>query len=385
VEIALTLLLSFASGLLIRSLIAAQNADPGFDSRNLLALQLQLPSSSYKSDEQARQFYTRLIEDLRGEPGVKDAGAVTCPPGAGDCGDWWYSPLDRPAPAKPDVPLTLVLTADPAYFRTMRIRLLAGRAFGPDDRTGRPPVAIVNEDIARKWWPSPQAAVGRRIKFGGPYMAGDAVEVVGVVANVSQMGLDGEQVPLMYFPFAQQGSRAMVVMLRIAGEPAALIPAVRRRVNSLDRNLPVQSLVPYEATLGATLERRRFSTLLLAVFAGLAMILAGVGIYGVLNYWVGIRNREIAIRMALGAPRRLILRWAGSHALRLALIGLTLGALGGWGVSRWLENMVYGVSARSPAMMVLAALVVIGITAVSSALPVWRASCVAVDRNLREG
>jgi len=277
------------------------------------------------------------------------------------------------------------VTADPAYFQSMGIRLLAGRPFGPDDRAGRPPVAIVNEEIARKWWPNAQAAVGQRIKFGGPYMAGDVVEVVGVAANVSQMGLDGEQFALLYFPFAQQGSRSMTVMLRTAGEPAASIPAVRRRLSSLDRNLPIRSLVPYEARLGASLARRRFSTLLLGVFAGLAMILAGVGIYGVLNFWVGVRNREIAIRMALGAPRPLILRWAGSHALRLALTGVTLGVLGAWGVSRWLENMVYGVSAHSPATMLLAALVVIGITVVSSGLPVWRASCVAVDRNLREG
>ncbi|HZL55483.1 MAG TPA: FtsX-like permease family protein, partial [Bryobacteraceae bacterium] len=383
-EVALTLMLSFASGLLIRSLMAAQNTNPGFDPHNLLALELQLPSSTYKTDEQARQFYARLMEDLRHEPGVSDVGAVTCPPGSGDCGDWWYSPLDRPAPTRADVPLTLIETADPSYFRAMRIELLAGRPFTVDDRAGKPPVTIVNEEIARKWWLTPQAAIGRRIKLGGPYMDGDSMEIVGVAANVSQMGLDGESVPLMYFPYAQKGSHAMEVMLRTAGNPAALIPAVRHRVAALDRNVPIQSVGSYEEKLGATLARRRFSTLLLGVFAMLAMILAAIGIYGVLNYWVSVRAKEIAVRLALGAQRGSILRWAGAHAMRLALAGVAIGSIGSWAAARWLTNMVYGVSVHSPAMMFVAVLVVIALAAIASVLPVWRASRVDVGRSLRE-
>jgi putative ABC transport system permease protein len=383
-EIAFTLILSFASGLLIRSLIAAQNTDPGFDSRNLLALDLQLPST-YKKDDQVSEFYGRLMGELRREPGVTDAGAVTCPPGAGDCGDWWYAPLDRPAPAQQDVPLTLFMSADPGYFHAMGIRLVAGRAFQQTDRAGSPPVVVINDDLARKWWPTPQAAIGQRIKFGGPYEEGNAKEIVGVAANAAQMGLDGEAVPLMYFPFTQESTREMSVMVRTAGDPAALIPAVRRHVAGLDRNLPIRSLVPYDTQLGATLDQRRFSTLLLGIFAALAMILAGVGIYGVLNFQVSVRTREIAIRMALGAPRSRIVRWAGSHAMRLALAGIALGVLGSEGVSRWLASMVYGVSARSPLILLQAALTVVVIAIAASGVPVWRATRVAVDRNLREG
>jgi len=117
----------------------------------LLALELQLPSSGYKSNEAANHFYTRLTDDLRTEPGVTDVGLLSCPPGSGDCGDWWYSPINRPAPARENVPLTIFLTADPAYFHTMRIPLLAGRAFVPEDRDASKPVTIVDEDIARKW------------------------------------------------------------------------------------------------------------------------------------------------------------------------------------------------------------------------------------------
>jgi putative ABC transport system permease protein len=388
-EIAVTLLLSYASAGLIRSLIAAQHADPGFDSHNLLALGLQVSPAEYKNRDQVRQFYATLTDALRRQPGVFDVALVTCPPGAGDCGDWWYSPLDRSTLARADVPLTLFLAADVSYFRTMGIRLLAGREFGPADRTGSPLVTIVNEHLARRWWPSPQAAIGQRIKFGGPYNEGDLVEIVGVTANVSQMGLDGEKQPQMFFPWAQDGAvpaflNSASVMMRTKGNPAALIPAVRRTLSSLNRNLPIRSLKPFDEQLGATLERRRFSTLLLGVFAALAMALAGVGIYGVLNYWVSVRNREIAVRMALGARRPTILRWAGSQALRLALVGIVLGAAGGWSAARLLKSMVYGVSERSPVTMLLAIVMVLAIVALAAGLPAWRATRVDVSRNLRE-
>jgi putative ABC transport system permease protein len=388
-EIAVTLLLSYTSAGLIRSLIAAQHADPGFDSHNLLALALQVSPAEYKTSDQVRQFYATLTDALRRQPGVFDVALVTCPPGAGDCGDWWYSPLDRSALARADVPLTLFLAADVSYFRTMGIRLLAGREFGPGDRTGSPLVTIVNENLARRWWLSPQAAIGQRIKFGGPYNEGDLVEIVGVTVNVSQMGLDGEKQPQMFFPWAQDGAvpaflNSASVMMRTKGNPAALIPAVRRTLSSLNRNLPIRSLKPFDELLGATLARRRFSTLLLGVFAALAMALAGAGIYGVLNYWVSVRNREIAVRMALGARRPTILRWAGWQALRLALAGIALGAAGGWSAASFLKSMVYGASERSPATMLLAIVVVLAIVALAAGLPAWRATRVDVNRNLRE-
>ncbi len=152
-EIAVTLVLSFASGLLVRSLLAAQTAYPGFNPDRLLALELQLPPSSYKTDAAIRGFYDRLLRDLRHQPGVAAAGAVNCPPSAGDCGDWWYSILGQPAPARGDVPLSLFNTADPDYFSSMEMPLLAGRGFNAADRENGPPVAIVNQTLARKWWP----------------------------------------------------------------------------------------------------------------------------------------------------------------------------------------------------------------------------------------
>jgi putative ABC transport system permease protein len=378
-EIALTLVLAFGAGLLLRNLIEAQTADPGFVPEHLLALELVLPSAPYKSPQAIGGFYDRLEQDLHGLPGVTAVGAVHCPPSVGDCGDWFYSILDRLAPQPSEVPIALFNTADDDYFGAMHIPLREGRAFNGADLPAAPRVAIVNEAFARRWWPK-ESAVGHRIKSGGPYRDGPIYEIVGVAGNVSQMGLGTEPYPEIYLPFAQSPSEAMVVMIRTSGDPSLLAPAVRRRVAGIDRNLPMESLRPFMQTVAASLSERRFSTLLLALFAGLAMVLAAVGIYGLLNYWVRVREDEIAIRMALGAPRTVILRWAGWQALRLALTGAAIGMLAGWGASRWLENLVFGVADNFTALAA-AALTVIAVAMMAAAIPVWRATRVdAMDK-----
>ena len=178
----------------------------------------------------------------------------------------------------------------------------------------------------------------------------------------------------------------MVVMIRAGGDAASLAPAVRRRVAAIDRNLPIESLRPFEQNVAASLAQRRFSTLLLALVRG-----AGDGsrrpsaIYGLLNYWVRVREDEIAIRMALGAPRPAILRWAGWQALRLSLIGAAIGMLAGWAASRWLGSLVFGVPARNFATLAAAALAVIGIAMVAAAVPVWRATQVDAANRLHRG
>jgi ABC-type antimicrobial peptide transport system permease subunit len=173
-------------------------------------------------------------------------------------------------------------------------------------------------------------------------------------------------------------------MLRTTRDPTTLISAVRRRVAMLDPNVPIQSLRPLDSLLAASLERRRFTTLLLAVFAALAVILAAVGIYGVLNYWVNVRQREIAIRLAIGAPRTAILGWGAAHAFRLVMAGMLAGALAGWGASRWLKSLVFGVSEHNPVMMLGAAAVVLGVAAVAAGFPLWRATRVDAVRSLHD-
>jgi predicted permease len=383
-EIAITLVLAFASGLLVRSLIVAQHANPGFNPQNLLAIELQLPESRYKSDDSVREYYGQLSQKLRAQPGIQDVGLVNCPPGGGDCGDYWYSLLEKPTPARDDVPLSLFNVVDDNYFRAAQMRLLAGRAFGEADRPGGSRVTIINEQLARQSFSDLQLALGKHLKVGGPYMEGPTLEIVGVVANVSQEGLDAERSPTFYYAFSQMPSPAMVVTLRATGDPGQSMNLARRQVSAIDGNVPIQSLRTAEDWLGATLQRRRFTTLLLGLFGGLAMLLAAVGIYGVLNYWVSARQREIAIRLAVGAQRSTILRWAGLHATRLAVVGIVLGAIGAWNVARWLESLVFGVKAHSPLMMLLAAVAVIAIAALAASLPLWRATHTDAVQNLHE-
>jgi putative ABC transport system permease protein len=383
-EIAMTLMLAFASGLLVHSLIVAQHADPGFNPQNLLAIELQLPESRYKSDDSVREYYGQLSQKLRVVPGIQDVGLVNCPPGGGDCGDYWYSILEKPTPARDDVPLSLFNVVDNNYFRAAQMRILAGRAFGDADRPGGSQVTIINEQLAHQSFSDLQLALGKHLKVGGPYMEGPTLEIVGVVANVSQEGLDAERSPTFYYAFSQMPSSAMVVTLRATGAPAQWMNAARRQVSVIDRNVPIRSLRTAEDWLGATLQRRRFATLLLGLFGGLAMLLAAVGIYGVLNYWVSARQREIAIRLAVGAQRSTILRWAALHATRLAVVGIVLGAIGAWSVARWLESLVFGVKAHSPLMMLFAAVAVIAIAALAASLPLWRATHTDAVRNLHE-
>jgi len=317
-------------------------------------------------------------------PGIQDVGLVNCPPGGGDCGDYWYSILEKPTPARDDVPLSLFDIANASYFRATRMRVLAGRNFNESDQAGGSGVTIINERLARQEWSDPRLALGQHLKVGGPYAEGPTLEIVGVVANVSQEGLDAERSPTFYYAFSQKPSSAMVMTLRTNGDPARWMNAARRQVSALDRNIPIQSLRTAEDWLGATLQRRRFATLLLGLFGGLAMLLAAVGIYGVLNYWVSARQREIAIRLAVGAQRSTILRWAGLHATRLAVIGVGLGAIGAWIAAHWLESLVFGVSARNTLMMLLAGAAVIAVAALAAGVPLWRATHTDAVRNLHE-
>ena len=381
-EIALTLLLVFASGLLLRSLIVAQTRPPGFSPERLLALELILPAS-YKSDEAVRGFHDRLTEALRALPGVESVASVNCPPSGGGCGDWFYSIPDRPPPAQADVPVSLFNMADAGYFHTMDIPILEGREFTEADRPDAPLVAVVNRTFAREWWPG-ESAVGRLIKVGGPYRDGVMLQIVGVAGDVSQLGLDTEAVDEIFQPFAQAPPRAIEVMIRASGDPGALSGAVRRSVSQADRNLPIQSLRVFENTLAATLDRRRFSTLLLAVFAGLAMTLAAVGIYGLLAYWVSIRERDIAIRIALGARQSTILRQIGLQTMQLALAGIVTGAAGAWTASRWLATLVFGVSPHNIATLLMAVLAITMLAALASAVPAWRATRIDPVRKLHE-
>jgi len=383
-EIAVAIILLFTSGILLRSLWAAESLNPGFEPSHLLALELQLPPLPYKSEASILDFYGRLEAALRAKPGVESVGGVNCPPAAGDCGDWWYSVVERPTPNRQDVPVTMVNMADAAYFRTMRIPLVAGRALSDEDRAAGPKVAVINEEIARAWWKDPRSALGQHIKLGGPYMEGPVIEIVGVAANVPQIGLDSPSLPEIDLPVTQRVDAAIVVMIRTKGNPEPMIATVRQTLASIDANVPIQSLKTADMWLSATLVQRRFTTILLALFAGIAVILAAIGCYGVLNYWVSSRRQEIAIRMAMGAGTIAILHRTGRQTARLGVIGLVVGLTGSWGASRWLNSLVFGVSTHDPVVFCSAALAAFLIVLISAAVPLWRATQIDPIETLHE-
>ena len=383
-EIAAAVVLLFTAGLLLRSLWAAENVNPGLDPDHVLALELQLPPSRYKSDGTILDFYSRLESALRALPGVVSVGAVNCPPAAGDCGDWWYSMVGKPTPARGNVPLALTNIVDPYYFATMRIPILAGRALSDEDRAAAPPVAIISQELAQKWWSDPRSAIGGHIKLGGPYLDGPVLEIVGVAGNEPQMGLDAPTYPQVYFAAAQRVDAAMVVMIRASGNPDGMIPAVRHVLASIDSDIPIQSLKTVDQWLGATLVRRRFITLLLVFFAVIAVILAAIGCYGVLNYWVNSRRQEIAIRMTMGAGTWATLHRSGIQAARLGAIGLIVGLGCSWLASRWFSSLVFGISSDDPVVFSAATVLAVVIVALAAAIPLWRATHINPIETLHE-
>lgn len=282
------------------------------------------------------------------------------------------------------MPVTMVNMADAEYFQTMRIPLIAGRALSDSDRAGGPRVAVINEEIARAWWKDSRSAVGRHIKLGGPYMKGPVIEIVGVAANVPQIGLDSPSLPEIDLPAAQRVDAAMVVMIRTKGTPESMMATVRQTLASIDSNVPIQSLKTADMWLGATLVQRRFTTLLLVLFAGIAVILAGIGCYGVFNSWVSSRRQEIAIRMAMGAGTIAILRSAGRQAAKIGALGLAVGLAGSWAASRWVSSLVFGVSAQDATVLSLAALTAFLIVVLSAAVPLWRATQIDPIETLHE-
>lgn len=374
-EVALTFVLAFGSGLLIQSLISAQRAYPGFDADSLLAFSLRLPSNRYEDAADKQAFYDRLLADIAASPGVAETAAVGCAPGAGICGDWFYSIPGKPLPDSE--PLSLFNRAMPGYFRMMRIPILEGREFSASDIDG---LAVINNTLARKWWPD-ENAVGHQIKVGGPSRDGALLEIIGVVGDVKQYGLDSTPLPEFFTPTT--GESVMTVLVRGENGTAGLPAVVRARLGAIDRDLPPIRMATFAESYDASLARRRFTTSLLALFAVLAMALSAVGVYGLLNYWVTCREPEIAVRLALGARPAMILRWSALQALRLAVIGVALGLAGGWFAARGLEDLVFGVSAHDPWMMAAASFAVLLVAAIAAAIPSWRASRVNAARRLQ--
>ncbi|HEX6199167.1 MAG TPA: ABC transporter permease [Thermoanaerobaculia bacterium] len=346
-ELALGLALLVGAGLLIRTLGALHGVDPGFRAEGVVAGRLIFPSAVYPEAERAAAFVAETVARLEAEPGVEAAGAVSVLPLSGGQTDVSYGVEGR-IPPEGEEPAADYRVATPGYFDALGIPLARGRLFRPGDDAQAPLVAVVSEELARRAFPG-EDPVGRRIKVGGVRNAETPWRtVVGVVGGVRDNALAREPDPEIYLPLAQQPTRAMQVVARTAtgGEGAA--ETLRRVVHGIDRAQPVSQVALLADRVHDSLAPQRFVTGLLAAFAGLALVLAAVGLYGVMAYAVGRRTREIGVRTALGARRGDVLALVLRQGAGLIVLGLALGALLAWGLARALAGLLYGVAPGDP-------------------------------------
>jgi putative ABC transport system permease protein len=345
-QLALTLVLLIGAGLTSRSFVRLINVQLGFNPKNVLTLRVELPASRYTKGAQRRQFFEQLLERVRAVPGVQSAGAISQLPLSG------YSMLGRfaiegqpkPEPGKSQpMPIGIVTQG---YFQTMQIPLLEGRLFVPQDAEGMPEVAIINESMARRYWPG-ENPIGKKVAALCDEQA-LCRTVVGVVGDIRHEGLALEAQPEIYITQQQVALSGMSVVLRAAGDPLTLVSAVRSQVRTLDQNQPIALVQTLDEHVSKSVLQPRLLMTLLAVFAGLALTLAAVGVYAMMSYSVSQRRNEIGIRIALGAARADIFRLVVGQAMLLVAISLTIGLAGALAATRLLGSLLYGVGIWDP-------------------------------------
>lgn len=371
-EIAFALTLVISAGLLIKSFWRLQNVPPGFEADRVLSFQLSAPDND-GTPERARSYYRQVLESLANLPGVQSIGGIHLLP----MGDSNWNPglriEDRPLPpgASPDSVNWRLVTAD--YFHTMKIPLLKGRAFTHADNENSEKVVLINETLARKYWPD-EDPLGKRINTGFEGK-GVWVTIVGVVGDIRQESLRLPTVPEMYRPFFQHNSPPpLTFMVRSAIEPARLVPSIRSAIWSIDKDVPITDLLPMTSVVALSISQSRSTMLMLTAFATIGLILGIIGIYGVISYSVMQRTHEIGVRMALGARSGDVLKLVLGQGLRLTLIGAALGVLGALGLTRLLSSLLFGVSASDPATFVVVTLLLTLVALLASYLPARRAA-----------
>ena len=374
-EIALTLMLVIGAGLLGRSLWNLIRVEPGYDPRGLLALTLELPDARYPRPEgwpvvdwpRMIAFQDALLDRVRATPGVRSAGlAINNPLQAG----WTtrFAIEGRPEPAPGQADEAFYRPVSPGYFETQGVPLIRGRLFTDRDDARAPNVAIINEAFARRHLPG-EDPLGRGLNISGHWF-----EIVGVVGDVRFRGVAEGTGPAMYPALRQTPFGRFSLMVRTAGEPSACVAALREVVRALDRDLAVASVLSVEKALRGSIGRQRFTALLMAAFAGMAMVLAALGIYGVVSFFVTDRAHEIGVRMALGAGRSGVVRLIARQAMSLVASGLAVGLAGSLVLSRILSALLFGVMAADPATLLAACLALTAVSLIACSVPALRAT-----------
>jgi putative ABC transport system permease protein len=368
-EVAVAVILLLGAGLILRSFAGLMAIDPGFNVERVASFDLGLPAARYPDAAARAIFYQRAMAAAAATPGVDSAGMAVVTPLTGNN---WTSPFeraDRPVQAGQRPPDVGWQSASGGYFRTMEIPLKSGRYFDDRERPGSAPVVIVSEAIERRFFPG-ESAVGKHVRTGGNTTA----EIVGVVGDIRRAALTDEPRADMYFPFDRQPGNTITVFTKTSGDPGPALAAYREALRKIEPNLIVQNTVTLSETAAQSIGATRLTLWLLGVFAAIALVLAGVGIYGVLSHAVRQRTREIGTRLALGARPVdilwLVMRWGAA----LAIAGVALGGLAGLAATRSLQSLLYGVTTSDPAAMAFAAGVLLLTALGASFVPARRAA-----------
>jgi putative ABC transport system permease protein len=340
-EIALSLMLLIGAGLALRTFLALLKTDPGFNPDNLLTLNITLPSAKYTDEPKRAAFYSDLVQRVKSTPGVESAAAVNyLPLGGSNSSDAYLIEGEvQPPPGQENVGRYRVCTPD--YFTTMGIRVVKGRSFTDQDKAGALPVLIVNEAFARKHWPNGDA-IGKRIRSYGPLDKAPWMEIVGVIQDVKHE-LNIPVTPEFYLPYAQDVWGAMVLVARTKVDPASLSSALRQQVWAIDKDQAVFDVHTMNEVRAISIGMYSSGSVMLGIFAGVALLLASVGIYGVMAFAVTQRTQEIGIRMALGARGLDVLTLVIKHGMKLAVVGILIGLAGSWALTRFMKGLLFGV------------------------------------------
>jgi predicted permease len=380
-EIALAVVLLVGAGLMLRSFDSLRRVNPGFDATSVLTMRMQLPLAKYPQPAQRIRFFNDLTARVSSIPGVRAAGAVSFLPMASLGAATGFTIEGQPPLAPGQSNTTVVTVCDNGYFRALNVPLVRGRLFTEPEMAQQSNVVIVNDALAKQYFPNDDP-LGKRLTIN---MTDPDVptEIIGVVGDTKSIDLATAARPTTYWPHPQLAYNAMTLTIRTAGDPLGLAPSVEAQVHTLDKDQPVSEVRTMEQWVATSLAQTRFSSMLLAVFAGLALLLAAVGIYGVMSYAVSQRTSEIGIRLALGAEQGDILKMIVLNGVRLAAIGLAIGMVLAAALSRTIASLLFETAGTDP--MTFAAVVgVLGAVAVlASYVPARRAARIAPVEALR--
>jgi predicted permease len=370
VEVALSLVLIIGAGLMIKSFLRLQQMNIGFNPDHVLAVSVSLPSSRYPEDRQQVAFFQEALERLQSLPGIQSAGATTGLPLTLDIHGSDFRIEGHPEPEAGKEMIINTRSVSPGYFGTLGISLIKGRDFSDRDKSEAPAAAIINDELARIYF-SGEDPIGKRISFDDRQ---SWISIVGIIGDVKQLGLDSSAKPEVYFPYLQVVAPEMSLVIRTSSNPLSLAAALKSQIQMIDKDLPIDDAKTMQQLLAESSSGRRFNMLLLSVFAAVALVLAIVGIYGVMSYTVARRTHEIGIRVAVGAQPLDVFRMVIGQGMKLAIIGVACGLAGAFGLTRLMTTMLFGVEPTDPATFVSIAVLLTGVTLVACYIPARRAT-----------